>query len=159
MRKVRAKEVAEGEMSPEEARKKRNRARLHNAASVGVAALGIKGAYSEWKEMKERYDEVHEFDLKRRQRHERRLLKQHAHDILKTEPTQSGLATPGLGYGNPYSNASANAYMNSQTQYRSSAPDPASDLNAYHADNFEALPRYSDDSPNSNRSHPPPAYR
>jgi hypothetical protein len=49
--------VAEGEMTPEEARKKQTKAWIQDAAAVGIAALGIKGAFSEWKEMNEqRYD-------------------------------------------------------------------------------------------------------
>jgi len=52
--------VAEGEMSPEEARKKQTKAWVQDAAAVGIAALGIKGAFSEWKEMKEqRYVSAH----------------------------------------------------------------------------------------------------
>jgi len=51
--------VAEGEMSPEEARKKQTKAWVQDAAAVGIAALGIKGAFSEWKEMNEqRYIQV-----------------------------------------------------------------------------------------------------
>ena len=49
----RHKMVAEGEMTPEEARKKQTKAWVQDAAAVGIAALGIKGAFSEWKEMKE----------------------------------------------------------------------------------------------------------
>lgn len=45
--------VAEGEMSPEQARKKQTKAWVQDAAAVGIAALGIKGAFSEWKEMNE----------------------------------------------------------------------------------------------------------
>lgn len=45
--------VAEGEMSPEEARKKQTKAWVQDAAAVGIAALGIKGAFSNWKEMNE----------------------------------------------------------------------------------------------------------
>ena len=45
--------VAEGEITPEEARKKQTKAWVQDAAAVGIAALGIKGAFSEWKEMKE----------------------------------------------------------------------------------------------------------
>lgn len=45
--------VAEGEMTPEEARKKQTKAWIQDAAAVGIAALGIKGAFSEWKEMNE----------------------------------------------------------------------------------------------------------
>ena len=49
----RHKMVAEGEMTPEEARKKQTKAWVQDAAAVGIAALGIKGAFSEWKEMQE----------------------------------------------------------------------------------------------------------
>ena len=100
-RQRRAKEVASGEMSPEEARKKKNKARLQDAAAVGIAALGIKGAYSEWKEMKEQRDETHEFDIKRAERHARR--EQRAIDAAK--------------YGHQ------NGYGDGQDQYRASAPN------------------------------------
>ncbi len=49
----RHKMVADGTMSPEEARKQQTKAWVQDAASVGIAALGIKGAFSEWKEMNE----------------------------------------------------------------------------------------------------------
>ena len=71
-RREHAKEVASGEMTPEEARKKKNKARLQDAAAIGIATLGIKGAYSEWKEMKEQRDEAHEFDISRAERKARR---------------------------------------------------------------------------------------
>jgi hypothetical protein len=45
--------VAEGEMSPEIARKQQTKAWVQDAAAVGIAALGIKGAFSEWKELNE----------------------------------------------------------------------------------------------------------
>lgn len=64
--------VAEGEMSPEEARKKRSKAWLQDAAAVGIAALGIKGAYSEWKEMNEQRHSVLELEERRRARQKRR---------------------------------------------------------------------------------------
>lgn len=58
-RKRRNKLVKKGRMSPEESRKLKNKARLQDAAAIGIAALGIKGAVSEWKEMKEQRDERH----------------------------------------------------------------------------------------------------
>lgn len=45
-RKAGHKAVAEGDMTPEEARKEKAKARLRTAASVGIAGLGIKGAIS-----------------------------------------------------------------------------------------------------------------
>ncbi len=67
----RHKQVAEGEMSAEDAKKKRSKAWLQDAAAVGIAALGIKGAYSEWKEMNEQRHTVHELEEKRRKRQKR----------------------------------------------------------------------------------------
>ena len=60
--------VKEGEMSPEEARKLKNKNMLQDAAAVGIAALGIKSAFSEWKEMNEQRHSVHELEDKRRKR-------------------------------------------------------------------------------------------
>ena len=74
-RKKRNKLVKKGEMTEEEARKLKNKARLQDAAAVGIAALGIKGAVSEWKEMKEQREQYHEFEQKRAERHEKRLKK------------------------------------------------------------------------------------
>ena len=108
-RKERQKEVAKGEMSPQEARKKKNKARLQDAAAIGIAALGIKGAYSEWKEMKEQRDEAKEFDIKRAERHARR--QQRLIDAKKFGTTH--------GYGD------------GQEQYRASAPDLASPPTMY----------------------------
>ena len=72
-RKVRKKALREGEISPEEARKKKNKDRLQDAASVGIAALGIRGAISEWKELKESREEHLKFEEERQKRHEKRL--------------------------------------------------------------------------------------
>ncbi|KAL8931975.1 MAG: hypothetical protein Q9211_006609 [Gyalolechia sp. 1 TL-2023] len=78
--------VAEGELSPEEAKRLKNKARLQDAASIGIAALGIKGAVSEWKEMQEQRQECLEFDEKRKERHERRLRKQEERLRLAKHP-------------------------------------------------------------------------
>ena len=68
-------EVAKGELSPEEARKKKNKARLQDAAAIGIAALGIKGAYSEWQEVQENRHELVEAQKEREKNHERRQRK------------------------------------------------------------------------------------
>lgn len=95
-REKRHKLVAEGEMSPEEARKLRNKNRLQDAASVGIAALGIKGAISEWKEMNEQRLECSEFDKKRKERHEKRLRKQEERMRLASSPNFAN-SVPDLG--------------------------------------------------------------
>ena len=74
-RKKRSKLVKKGEMSPEESHKLKNKARLQDAAAVGIAALGIKGAVSEWKEMNEKRVELREYSQKCAERHEKRLHK------------------------------------------------------------------------------------
>lgn len=101
-RKKRRKEVAEGKMSPEEARKKKNKARLQDAASVGIAALGIKGAVSEWKEMKEQRDEVREFRHKCEERHQKKL--QRSQDSSAYGGSNDGYraSEPNLYRGNYY---------------------------------------------------------
>ncbi|KAI4129441.1 MAG: hypothetical protein LQ338_002222 [Usnochroma carphineum] len=97
-RQKRQKMVREGEMSPEKARKLKNKARLQDAASVGIAAIGIKGAISEWKEMQEQRHECAEFDEKRKERHERRLRRQEERKRLKMEP-QYTISEPDLNGG------------------------------------------------------------
>ena len=66
-------EVASGEMEPEEARKKKNKARIQDAAAIGIAALGIKGAYSEWQEVQENRHMLAEQQEERKKRHEKRV--------------------------------------------------------------------------------------
>ena len=55
--KQRHKEVREGKITPEEARKKKSKALLQDAAAVGIAAIGIKSAVGEIKELKEKREE------------------------------------------------------------------------------------------------------
>lgn len=102
-RQKRRKEVLEGKMSPEEARKKKSKATLQDAASVGIAALGIKGAISEWKEMKETREECHKFESKHDKRMERRLQKQRGGNgnFRSSEPNLNQAYQNG-GYQNGY---------------------------------------------------------
>ena len=156
-RKKRHAELAAGEISHEEARKKKNRARLQDAASVGIAAIGIKGAYSEWKEIKEQRDEAREFDKKREERHERRLLK-HQHDADGFTHSPGYDSEPGISYPN-----------GSQAQYHSSAPDlapgyyaepPGAQVGGYYDEpghpGGPAVPHYSDGNPYHVGGVPPP---
>ncbi|KAF2704507.1 hypothetical protein K504DRAFT_461269 [Pleomassaria siparia CBS 279.74] len=68
----RRKLVSEGEMTPEEARKRKSKNMLQDAAAVGIAALGIKSAFSEWKEMTEQRKDVKELETRRRKRRKAR---------------------------------------------------------------------------------------
>ncbi|KAJ5135852.1 uncharacterized protein N7515_005130 [Penicillium bovifimosum] len=60
-RKKRLQMLKEGEITPEEARKRRIKANTMDAVSIGLAALGIKGAYDEWHEVVEKRKENHHF--------------------------------------------------------------------------------------------------
>ena len=79
----RHKEVEEGKMSAEEARKKKNKARLQDAAAIGIAALGIKGAYSEWQEVLENRQQLAEAQEERKKNHEKRMRKLEKYGYLK----------------------------------------------------------------------------
>lgn len=79
-RKKRMKQLENGEITPEEARKARIKGNALDAASVGLAALGVKGAYEEWKEVHEKRKEsqhfLHECTKRRLKREMRRSRSQ-----------------------------------------------------------------------------------
>lgn len=75
-RKTRQLAVKAGKMTPQQARALKSKAILEDAASVGLAALGVKGAISELKEAKNLSHECRAFHAERRQRHDRRLERQ-----------------------------------------------------------------------------------
>jgi hypothetical protein len=110
--------VAEGDITQQQAKKEKNKARLQDAASIGIAALGIKGAMSEWKEMKEKRHEVSELKEKqerhRQKREARRLKRQQMGYQEKYSGSAPALSSQGAGYtptgptyfdGNPYATA------------------------------------------------------
>ncbi|KAF2266852.1 hypothetical protein CC78DRAFT_531294 [Lojkania enalia] len=89
----RRKLVSEGEMTPEEARKRKSKNMLQDAAAVGIAALGIKSAFSEWKEMNEQRHSVKELEQRRRKRRK-------ARERREREARQNALS--GNSMANPY---------------------------------------------------------
>lgn len=94
----RRKLVSEGEMSPEEARKRKSKNMLQDAAAVGIAALGIKSAYSEWKEMNEQRHSVKELESRRRKRRKQRERRERE----ARENALYGMNNPNLNAANPY---------------------------------------------------------
>lgn len=74
-RNARHKAVKAGKLSPEEAQKLKSKALLQDAASVGIAALGIKGAISEMKEAREMSHELAEWREEKEARHNKRLAR------------------------------------------------------------------------------------
>ncbi|KAI5921627.1 hypothetical protein F4810DRAFT_336450 [Camillea tinctor] len=71
-RNKRQKAVQQGRLSPEEARKLKTKAIMQDAASIGVAAMGIKGALSELKEARDQAHEVAEWKEEKKRRQARR---------------------------------------------------------------------------------------
>jgi hypothetical protein len=69
----RIEEVKSGAMSPEEAHKKHRAAQWQDAGAIAIAALGIKGAMSEWNETMEHQKEHMELLKNYRERHDKRL--------------------------------------------------------------------------------------
>jgi hypothetical protein len=100
--KKRHKLVLKGEMTPEDARKRKTKNIMQDAAAVGIAALGIKSAYSEWKEMREMRKEKHEIEARHR-----RHLKRHEREARRPPDDQGYPAGP---YDPAPSYADANPY-------------------------------------------------
>ena len=69
----RIQDVALGKMSPEDAHKKQKTARWQDAAAIGIAALGIRGAISEWHEVNEEHHQHKEMMEKKEVHHKKRM--------------------------------------------------------------------------------------
>ncbi|KAL2427295.1 hypothetical protein ABEF95_011270 [Exophiala dermatitidis] len=69
----RMEKVREGTLSPEQAHKQQRAARWQDAAAIGIAALGIKGAVSEWNEVSEEHAEHKRLLLEKEEHHKKRL--------------------------------------------------------------------------------------
>jgi hypothetical protein len=99
-------------MSEQEAKKLKSKAILQDAASIGIAALGIKGAVSEWKEMREMRHEYKEFEGKKQERRKKRIERQERQkrpqndsddsNAVAVRPTHHS-SEPDLRYGSLYS--------------------------------------------------------
>ena len=69
--KERHQKVKEGKLSPKEARRLKNTAKLQDLAAIGVAALSLKSVYSGWQETKKTHESYHEY-LREKERRDRR---------------------------------------------------------------------------------------
>ncbi|BDD60258.1 hypothetical protein MPDQ_006177 [Monascus purpureus] len=76
-RKQRKQAAEAGVISRREESKLRLKSDLKDAASIGLAALGIKGAISEWKEVDEQRERDKEFARECEERHEKRMMRRH----------------------------------------------------------------------------------
>ena len=66
-------QVKNGTLSREEARREKNKARMQDAAAVGIAALGIKGAYGKWQATNATRKGYSEHKKAKQERHQKRL--------------------------------------------------------------------------------------
>ncbi|KAB2577510.1 hypothetical protein BFW01_g12174 [Lasiodiplodia theobromae] len=119
----RRKLVSEGEMSPEEARKRKSKNMLQDAAAVGIAALGIKSAFSEWKEMNEQRHHVHELEAKRRKKRKQR---ERAQRDARQNALMNGSANPYAvpAPGSAYPQYGASTYADANPYSAGNLPPP-----------------------------------
>lgn len=131
-RQGRKRAVVEGKISAEQAKNNRNRDRLQDAASIGIAALGLKGAYSEWKEMKEHREEF----LEEVSKHERHHAKREARRKKYKQIERRGYSDSG---------------------YASSMPNlhspPPSGPTGYGSQHFDPPPNYNNYGPPANMQY------
>lgn len=128
-RQERKKQVAEGEISKEEARKLKNKGRLQDAASIGIAALGIKGAYSEWNEMREHRAEMSEYKEKMQRHREKRAARREKLEREARRYKESGYTS-----SMPNLVPRSNGYYDSQSaSYAQGGPTHYYDDNPYSA--------------------------
>jgi hypothetical protein len=101
--------IAEGKMTPEDARKRKSKNMLQDAAAVGIAALGIKSAFSEWKEMNEHRHKLKELEDKRKKR--RKLREKRDREARRVAYSNNAYGYPApfnpsvYADGNPYAGA------------------------------------------------------
>ncbi|RLL94648.1 hypothetical protein CFD26_101593 [Aspergillus turcosus] len=115
-RKQRMRMVKEGEMSPEEARKRRIKANLADAAAIGLSALGIKGTIAEWKEVDEKRKERAEFKKKCEEHRQKRQKRQQR--MRSKSQSAAGPSSPSWRTVYPdeiEENASSSGYLRSRT--------------------------------------------
>ena len=90
-------QVAKGTLSPEQAKKEMNKARLQDAAAIGIAALGIKGAYGKWQGAQATHSDFKEHKKARKERHQKRIER-----LERKSRRGSPDGRPGSGYGKDY---------------------------------------------------------
>lgn len=144
-REERKKALKEGDITEAEAKKEKNKNRMQDVASIGIAALGLKGAYSEWNETRNTSKEIDEEKEKRKRHAEKREARRRkaslvggAHDYgdngyMNSMPNLTTLPPdpyyPGPTYAQPYSTGGSFVYSDDNpygalTQNHNYAPSP-----------------------------------
>lgn len=142
-RKRRKTAVKEGIISKEEASQHKTRDRLQEAASIGLAALGLKGAYSEWKEVKEKMEE----DKEQKETNIRHARKRSARRAkYKAAGMNGDYANSAPTFGNPSYDDQYGNQQYDQGPYMSGANGGPSPLSGgYNRD--QNVPHYFDGNP------------
>lgn len=134
-RNARRKAVKEGRLSPDEAKKLKTKALLQDAASVGIAAMGIKGAVSELKEAKHINSECNTFKEEKVKRHQRRMeRRKHANSTLGQRRADSWGPSSRSTYDDGYE--SDDDYYGREPSYRDGNPYGAARLPAPSSDGY-----------------------
>lgn len=146
-REARRRLVREGDISQEQAKKEKNKNRMQDVASIGIAALGLKGAYSELQETRETSKQISEEKEKRKRHAEKREARRRKASMvsangyadsgftgsmpnLSTLPPEPYYSTP--NYAQPYSTGGSFVYsddnpygaLTQQPNYIPSPPPP-----------------------------------
>ncbi|ROW11388.1 hypothetical protein VMCG_01085 [Cytospora schulzeri] len=151
-RNTRHKAVKEGRLSPEEAKKLKSKALLQDAASVGIAAMGIKGAISELKEAREMSHEVAEFKHEKEERHKRR--KERLERLAREQQKRIHYSPSDSDYGGDDSDdeAATRYSRRSRSSRRGTSSRPRS------VSRYDDGPRYADGNPYGSLPAPPGDY-
>lgn len=96
-RSARQKAVKEGRLSPAQAKKLKTKAIMQDAASVGIAALGVKSAYGELKSAKHMKDECKSFEAAKAERHARRIRRRRRRQQRGTRSASWSSRSPSPG--------------------------------------------------------------
>ena len=86
--------LQDGDITAEEAKRSRTKQRWAEAGAIGIAALGLKGAYSEWKEMREQRHEFHEEKEKRERHAEKREARRRKYEDELEQYRRNGYQGP-----------------------------------------------------------------
>ncbi|RMZ77084.1 hypothetical protein DV737_g4518, partial [Chaetothyriales sp. CBS 132003] len=112
----RIREVERGQLSPEDAAKKQRSARWQDAAAIGIAALGIRGAISEWNEVSEEHARHKELMQVKEEHHRKRV----EHERRRRDRQQAGYYRGRDGkslYDGPASQSLSSASYRSASRY------------------------------------------
>lgn len=151
-RNTRHKAVKEGRLSPEEAKKLKSKALLQDAASVGIAAMGIKGAISELKEARELSHEVTEFKHEKEERHKRRA--ERLARLAREQQKKIHYSPSDSDYGGDSDDEAATQYSRRSRSGRRGA----STSGPRRSSRYDDGPRYSDGNPYAVLPVPPGDY-